>query len=56
MATAPFRPDLIESAIRDDDAMHRMAAAMHETVVVTREMIEATRARLREADRILRQR
>jgi len=62
MATAPFRPDLVEYYLQTDDDVHRMAREMHETVIVTREMIRVSRARMQqtdcllETDRLLKQR
>jgi len=44
---------LLESNRFYDDEMHRIAAEMHETAIVSRELIEMTRTSLREADRLL---
>ncbi len=56
MAKAAFRPDLLNSVDRTTGEMRRLASDIDEIVIVTRELIEATLARIREADRLLQQR
>ena len=53
MATAPFRPDVVASVNRSKDDLKRAAADMHETAIVTLEIIAATKLRMREADDVL---
>ncbi len=56
MARAAVRLDLLNSIRRTTGNMRRMAADIDKVVIVTRAVIEVTRACIREADRLLRQR
>jgi hypothetical protein len=56
MPVAPFRPDVRENIRRSENDIQRMSSDMKETVLLTREVIQASRARMHEADRLLKQR
>jgi hypothetical protein len=56
VVTAPFRRVLLDSIQHADNDVQGIVSDMKETVTVTREMIEASRAHMREVDRLLAQR
>jgi hypothetical protein len=52
MAAPVLRPELLVS-IQQTDHMRRMASDMRKTVIITREIIAASRVLMTEADRLL---
>jgi hypothetical protein len=53
---ATSRADLIESIQQSNNDLRVIVSDMKETVALTREMIDGTRARMREADDLLERR